>query len=225
LENCAKAYGDWLYHNYPKLKNELIPLNYGTWHVIKKGKVLEGADSNVEILHFGPEDVFVKGANAVDSQGTAGIYVASVKGGTIGMAWPIVTPRGCELIVPVGLEKLIPSVIEAAKHTGIYHFKYSTGIPVKLIPVPLAKVITEIEAFAILAGVKAYHVGSGGVSGSEGSVHLSLEGDEERVERAFEIIKRVKGEPAVNLPEKLVIASAADYNYDASAQLSTIKGI
>ena len=151
-----------------------------TWHVIKKGKVVEDADSNVEILEFGPEDVVIKGANAIDPQGIPGIHVAGMKGGTIGMVWPIVTPRGSHLIIPVGLEKLVPCVLNAAKQTGIFHFTYSTGLPVKLIPVPLATVITEIEAFAILAGVKAYHVGSGGVAGSEGSVHLSLTGDEER---------------------------------------------
>jgi hypothetical protein len=196
-----------------------------SWHVIKQGKVVEGADSNVEIMNFTPGDVFIKGANAIDNQGIPGIYVASVKGGTIGMAWPVVTPRGCDLIIPVSLEKLVPSVMEAAQHTGIYYFKYSTGIPVKLVPVPLAKVITEIQAFAILSGVKAYHIGSGGVGGSEGSVHLSLEGDEERIEQAFELLKSVKGEPPVSLPEKLVIASAADFHYDASAQLAALKGV
>ena len=36
-----------------------------TWHVIRKGKVVEDADSNVEILEFGPEDVVIKGANAM----------------------------------------------------------------------------------------------------------------------------------------------------------------
>jgi hypothetical protein len=36
LEDCAKAYGDWLYDAYPKLKNELAPLNYGTWHLVKQ---------------------------------------------------------------------------------------------------------------------------------------------------------------------------------------------
>jgi hypothetical protein len=148
-----------------------------------------------------------------------------MKAGTIGMAWPIVTPRGCELIIPVSLEKLVPSVIEAAKHTGIYHFKYSTGLPVKLIPVPLAKVITEIQAFAVLAGVRAHHIGSGGIGGSEGSVHLCLEGDEESVERGFEIATSIKGEPPVTIPETFFLSSAADYGYDALAQLATLKGI
>jgi len=196
-----------------------------TWHVVRQGKVVEGADSNVEILNFGSGDVFIKGANAVDNDGNAGIYVSSVKAGTIGMAWPILTPRGCHLIIPVSLEKMVPSVIEAAKHTGIYHFKYSTGLPTKLVPVPLAKVITEIQAFAVLAGVRAYHIGSGGVGGSEGSVHLSLEGNDERVEKAFELAKSVKGEPPVTLPDTFFVSSAADYNYDASAQLATLKGL
>lgn len=196
-----------------------------TWHVIRKGKAVEGADSNVEILSFGPDDVLIKGANAIDREGNAGIYTSSVKGGTIGMAWPIVIPRGCHLIMPVGLEKMVPSVFEAAKHTGIYHFKYSTGLPAKLAPVPLGKVVTEIQAFAILAGVRAYHIGSGGVGGSEGSVQLSLEGDEETVEKAFELVKSIKGEPLVSLPDTFFISSAADYDYDALAQLATLKGL
>jgi hypothetical protein len=196
-----------------------------TWHVIRKGKVVEGADSTVEILNFSAGDVFIKGANAIDKDGNAGTYVSSVRAGTIGMAWPILTPRGCHLIMPVSLEKLVPSVIDAAKHTGIYHFKYSTGLPTKLVPIPLGKVVTEIQAFAFLAGVRAYHIGSGGVGGSEGSVHLSLEGDEERVEKAFELAKSVKGEPPVSLPDTFFVSSAADYDYDALAQLATLKGV
>jgi hypothetical protein len=196
-----------------------------TWHVTRKGKVVEGADSNVEILNFDPDDVFIKGANAIDTEGNAGIFTASVKGGTIGMCWPIVTPRGSHLIMPVGLEKLVPSVIEAAKHSGIYHFKYSTGLPAKLTPVVLGKVVTEIQAFGILAGVRAYHLGSGGVGGSEGAVVLALEGDDKRVKNALELVKSIKGEPPVTLPDTFRVSSAEDYNYDALAQLATLGGI
>ncbi len=196
-----------------------------TWHVTRQGKVVEGADSNVEILSFGAEDVFIKGANAIDPEGNAGILSSSVKGGTIGMCWPIVMPRGCHLIIPVGLEKMIPSVIEAAQHSSIYRFKYSMGLPAKLMPVPTGKVITEIQALAILAGVRAYHLASGGVGGSEGAVVLAIEGDEDRVEKAFDLIKSIKGEPPVRLPETFYVSSAADYNYDALAQLATLKGL
>lgn len=196
-----------------------------TWHVVRKGKVVEDADSNVEILNFGPDDVFIKGANAVDADGNAGIFAASVKGGTIGMSWPIVTPRGSHLIMPVSLEKLIPCVIEAAKHTSLYHFKYSTGLPAKLVPVVVSKVVTEIQAFAFLAGVRACHIASGGVGGSEGAVVLSLEGDEEKIEKAFELVKSIKGEPPVTLPDTFSISSPADYQYDAQAQLAVLKGL
>jgi hypothetical protein len=187
--------------------------------------VVEGADSNVEIMNFGPDDVFIKGANAIDREGNAGVFVSSVKSGTIGMAWPVLTARGCHLIMPVGLEKMVPSVIEAAKHTGLYHFKYSTGLPGKLVPVVLGKVVTEIQAFALLAGIRAYHVASGGVGGSEGAVVLSLEGDEPNLEKAFALVKSIKGEPPVTLPDTFHVSSAADYNYDALAQLATLKGV
>lgn len=195
-----------------------------TWHVIRKGKAVEGADSNVEILNFGPDDVFIKGGNAVDPQGNAGVYASGLKGGTIGMCWPVVTPRGAHLIQPVGLEKMVPSVHEAALHSGIYHFKYSMGLPGKIVPVTTSKVVTEVQAFALLAGVRAYHIGSGGVGGSEGAVILTLEGDEEKVRKAFELAKSVKGEPPVTMPDKYKVSSPADYQYDALAQLGTLGG-
>jgi len=192
------------------------------WHVIAKGKPVENADSTVEIQKFGPEDVMIKGANAIDMQGNAGIWTCGTKGGTIGMCWPIITPRGSHLIQPVGLEKLIPSVAEAASHSGIHHFKYSMGAPGRIVPVTTSKVITEVQAFGILAGVQAYPISSGGVGGSEGCICLTLEGEEEKVEKAFEIAKSVKGEPPVTLPTKYSISSAADYGYDAAKQYACL---
>ena len=193
-------------------------------HVIRKGKVVEGADSKVEILSFGPDDVFIKGANAIDPDGNAGIFTSSFVGGTIGMAWPVVTPRGSHLIMPVGLEKLIPSVIEAAKHSGLFAFKYSMGLPARVTPVILGKVLTEVEALAVLAGVKATHIGSGGVGGSEGAVVLSIEGEEKRVDHAFELVKGIKGEPPVTVPGTLHVSSADAYDYNPRAQLDTLGG-
>jgi len=193
-----------------------------TWHVVSKGKPVENADSTVEIQKFGPEDVMIKGANAVDMQGNAGIWTCGVKGGTIGMCWPIITPRGSHLIQPVGLEKLIPSVAEAANHSGIHHFKHSMGAPGRIVPVTTSKVITEIQAFGILAGVQAYPIASGGVGGSEGCICLTIEGEEENVEKAFEIAKSIKGEPPVTLPDKYSISSAAEYGYDAAKQYACL---
>jgi len=195
-----------------------------TWHVIRKGKVVENADSNVEILDFGPDDVFIKGANAIDKEGNAGIMTSSLKGGTWGMFTPIVTSRGSQLIIAAGLEKMVPSVMEACNHSGIYYYKYSLGLPAKLVPAITGKLVTEIQALAVLAGVKAVHICSGGVGGSEGAVVLALEGDETRVKKAFELVKSIKGEPSVTLPDTFRVGSPADYSYDALAQLATLKG-
>ena len=195
-----------------------------THHVIRRGKAVEGADSKVEILSFGPDDVFIKGANAIDPEGNAGILTSSLTGGTIGMAWPVVTPRGSHLILPVGLEKLIPSVMEAARHSGVYYFKYSMGMPARLTPVVPCTVVTELQALAVLAGVKATQIASGGVGGSEGAVVLSIEGEETAVEKAFELVKSIKGEPRVTVPDTLVVKSAAEFNFDARAQLGTLGG-
>lgn len=196
-----------------------------TSHVIRKGKVVENADSNVEILSFGPDDVFIKGASAIDREGNAGIMASSVKGGTWGMFTPIVTSRDSHLIIAAGLEKMVPSVMEACNHSGIYHFKYSMGLPAKLCPAITGKLVTEIQALAVLAGVRAFHICSGGVGGSEGAVVLALEGDETHVKKAFELVKSVKGEPPVTLPNTFYVSSPADYKYDALAQLATLKGV
>ena len=196
-----------------------------TQHVIKKGKVIEGADSNVEILKFKKGDVVIKGGNAIDHTGLTGTHASSLKCGTMGMSWPVVTPRGAEFIIPVSLEKMVPCVMTAAQHTGVYHFKYSTGLPTKIVPLLEAKAITEIEALAILCGVRAYHVGSGGIAGSEGSVHLSLEGDEDKIEQAMELVKSLRNEPPVNMPEAYKIEDPENYDYNAQAQLDTLEGI
>jgi hypothetical protein len=182
-------------------------------------------DSTVEILRFKKGDVLVKGANAIDHTGLTATCASSIKCGTMGMSWPIITPRGGEFIVPVSLEKMVPCVMTAAQHSGVYHFKYSTGLPVKLVPLPEAKAITEIEALALLCGVTAYHVGSGGVAGSEGSVHLSLEGDEDKIEQAMVLVRSLGDEPPVTMPDKYRIAHPADYDYDAQAQLDVLGGL
>ena len=111
------------------------------------------------------------------------------------------TARDANLIVPVGLEKMVPSVIDGSDVTGVYNYRYSTGRPVVLIPLVKAKVVTEIQALPILFGVGATMVGAGGIGGSEGTVVLVIEGDEATVDKAFSYIKSIKGEEQVPAPE------------------------
>ena len=145
------------------------------------------------ISEFDGDDVYIKGANAVDIEGNVGVLLGSETAGiTVGEVLPTLFARGSKLIVPVGLEKLIPSVKDAARKCGTRRFKYATGMKVGYMPVLSAKVITEVQAFQILSGVQATLVASGGIDGSEGSTIFALEGDEESVTNAFELVKVIK---------------------------------
>lgn len=192
-----------------------------TMHVVHDGKVVENADSNVEILNFGPDDVFIKGANAIDPEGNAGVMAANPRGGTWGMFTPILTGRNSHLIITCGLEKMVSSVWDACEHSGIYYYKWSLGMPAKLTPIVTGRVVTEIQALGVLAGVKAYHVCSGGVGGSEGAVTLSVEGGESRVRKALDLVISIKGEPPTSVADTYRIGDPADFNYDAYPQLAT----
>lgn len=149
---------------------------------------------------FSARDVFIKGANAVDGQGHAAVFMAHQAGGTIGAALGTLYARGARLIVPVGLEKMTASVTGAAKHSGNRSYTYSTGSPVGMMPLVNALVVTEIQALGNLFGVQAYHLGSGGIAGSEGAVILVIEGERDNVKTAFAFVQTIKGEQPLRRP-------------------------
>ena len=190
--------------------------------LIKKGIVEPPANTMSEMLRdFKADSVVIKAANAVDPEGNAAVMVAHPEGGTIGWAIGSIVARGIRLITPVGLEKLVPSVKQSVAHCGQETFDYVQGKKVGMIPLINSTVVTEIEALKILTGIEAYHVASGGVSGSEGSVTLVAEGDRETMEKTISLIESIKGEPSINfrkgLCETCVHASPAQpKDYDAS---------
>lgn len=151
------------------------------------------------IKEMGAEDVFIKGANAVDCNFEAAILLGSPTAGTIGAAIGAVYAKGINFIVPVGLEKLIPySVRKVSAFTGFTKVHSSMGMSVGYFPV-LATVITEIHALEQL-GITAVPIAAGGVNGAEGSVVLSIQGEEKNVERALQVVESVKGEPPLTVP-------------------------
>jgi hypothetical protein len=189
--------------------------------VLNRGAVEPPPPTMSELLRdFGRDSIFIKGANAVDPEGNAAVFMGHPEGGTIGWAIGTILARGIRLIVPVGLEKLIPSVKKAVSLCGQHTFDYSTGQRLGLMPLSGAKVITEIEALKILAGVESFQVASGGNGGSEGAVTLVAEGDAEMVKKAIRLIEAIKGEPPLRprkgICQKCVPHSPAqpkDYQY------------
>jgi hypothetical protein len=166
--------------------------------IIKNGEISEESiEKAIEGLSV--EDVFIKGANALDAAGNAGILMAHTTGGTIGSALGTVMARGVNFIIPVGIEKTIPyTITEAAKRVGNERFFKSVGKPVGLMPVH-GKVITEIEALRILGAEDAFPIGAGGVDGGEGSVVICAEGSAEKMEDLMTLVTQIKGEAQVKV--------------------------
>lgn len=144
-------------------------------------------------------DIFIKGGNAVDHTGLAAVMVSDSMGGTIGAAQGILYARGIELIVPIGLEKMIPDVRAAIEFMTKSPVDESFGHKVGLIPMLGAKVVTELTALETLYDVEARCIAAGGVDGSEGAVTIAIEGLGEEVQRAIRDIRSFKGEPQVSV--------------------------
>lgn len=159
--------------------------------VIERGKAVDARMDEV-LPRLGPKDVFIKGANALDAMGTAGIFLAGEGGGTIGRALGTLKLKGVKLVIPVGLEKFIPGrVEEVAELAGTERFDFSTGVPVGLMPVR-GKIVTELEAVKILTRARARVMGKGGIKGAEGAVTLLVEGTGEQIEDLKKLVQEIK---------------------------------
>jgi hypothetical protein len=166
--------------------------------LVKDGKISDEGIENV-IAELSQEDVFIKGANALDATKTAGIFMAHAAGGTIGTALGTIMARGVNFIIPVGIEKTIPySITEAAKRVGKERFYKSVGKPVGLMPVH-GTVITEVDALEILGADEAVPIGAGGVDGGEGSVVICAEGSTAKMDKLMALITQIKGEASVKV--------------------------
>ena len=140
-------------------------------------------------------DIFIKGANAVDPCGNVGVLMAGPGGGTMGQFYMGLKAQGVATIYPVGLEKLIPSVEEAARYGGKLMLGRTIGCRVGMACVVDGRVVTEIEAIDSLFGLNAIHYASGGWGGAEGAVTLIVEGEDGAVGKCLDLIEKIKGEP------------------------------
>lgn len=166
-------------------------------YVFEKGQLKECSTAELVPLlsRMGPNDVFIKGANAIDSFGAAGILLAGAGGGTIGAAWGHIVRNGIQLIIPVGLEKLVPGPLDNLQGVmGTEVIDACMGWKCGMMVVH-GQVITEMEAMKLLFDVDAMPIAAGGIDGAEGCRVFLLEGPKDNVELAMEVLGKVKGEP------------------------------
>jgi hypothetical protein len=159
-----------------------------------KGEVLNVEPGEV-IEKMTPGDLMIKGANAVDPFGNAGVVMAGPGGGSIGQFYMALKAKGVASLYVAGLEKLIPSVEEAARYGGLLALNRTIGCRVGMACVADGRIVTEIEAIDSLFGLKAVHYASGGWGGAEGCVTLIVEGEDDEVNRCLDFIEQIKGEP------------------------------
>jgi hypothetical protein len=163
----------------------------GLW-AIKKGKVLTDNTLSELMDQMTDKDVFIKGVNALDTQGNVGVLIGDRGGlGTVISAWK---KKNFTFIYPVGLEKLIPiSIREAAMEAKQAKYEYGMGLPTGLFPCQEGKTITEIDAVKILSGAVTVPIASGGLGGAEGAMTLIIKGTNKQVRGAIEFIEQSKG--------------------------------
>ncbi|MBW7573200.1 hypothetical protein [Caproiciproducens faecalis] len=175
-----------------------------TWF-FKKGILQESLPLGEILEQLTEKDVYIKGVNALDPFGKVGVLFGNPAGGggTIGKVMAAQRKKGFHVILPIGMEKLIPVTIEKASHAaGFKRVERAMGVPSGLVPVSGEK-MDECDALSRLFGVKATPIAAGGLAGAEGSVVLAFEGEDEQVNQAFEMLKSIKGVqlPVLSLPE------------------------
>lgn len=179
------------------------PEDFASSWVIQRGKLSTGISLRDLFERMGPKDIYIKGVNALDPEGTVGILIGNrVEGGTIGRVVAASRRKGFSILFPVGMEKLIPIRIEeAAKEALKTKYAYSMGISCGLLPCK-GIVITELRAIEILSGATAIPIAAGGLDGAEGSVTLVIRGEKEQVSQAIEYVEQSKGArlPQANPP-------------------------
>jgi hypothetical protein len=140
-----------------------------------------------------PGDVVIKGGNALDyANKTVGVWTGNPTGGTTGKIMPYVIAGKVQLVVPIGLEKLVAGRVEEIAARTTQPVESLAKLP--RMRILKGHIVTEIEALKILANVEAFQASAGGVGGAEGAVWMVWRGSRADVEKARDITAGVQGE-------------------------------
>lgn len=162
--------------------------------LIEGGQVRDVDDEIVEVTReLGAGDAIIIGGNALDIHGNVAMMAGSPAGGNPGAALSAMLCEGAKVVIPIGLEKLIPgSVSDAVRAAGRKGVDRSHGMATGLVPL-CGEVITELDAVRILADVSCTVIGRGGIMGGEGATVMVVEGEAEEVEKAWRHVEAVRG--------------------------------
>lgn len=161
--------------------------------LIEKGAAKNIDDTIGEVAQgLGRDDVVIISGNAIDVNGNVAMMAGSPGGGNPGSAIPGIFAQGARVIIPIGLEKLIPGSIQEAVRAAGRDKDLSYGMAVGLIPL-IGKVVTEKDAAEVISDVRCTVIGRGGIDGAEGSTVLALEGEEAEVKKLLKILDSIKG--------------------------------
>ncbi len=160
--------------------------------IIRDGKWDRGRQIFDVADDLGEGDVVLKGANALSMDTTrAAVQIGHPQAGTIGAALPGVFGRRVRLIIPVGMEKRVCDDLDEI--AAEVNAPGAEGP--RLLPMP-GEPFTELDALGLLTDVGAFVVAAGGVCGAEGAIWVAVEGADEQVDAAEELIRSVAQEPA-----------------------------
>ena len=163
-------------------------------------KYLNFPSDNFEGLfqRMGAADMIIKSGNLLDRNGKAGVFVGepSGDGGEWGKAYKYVKKNGIQVVVPMTLNKSANVTVEQV--TDLVKLKElnwsKTHVMADMVILP-GRVITEIDALRGFFGVEAIPVAMNGVSSGEGTVTLCIFGEKKAVDKSWDLITSIKGEP------------------------------
>lgn len=165
--------------------------------VLRRGQRVDGLTAVEAAKEMGPGDVFMKGGNALDyERKLVGVLIGHPTGGTIGGAYGTIVSRKINLVIPIGLEKLVCGDLVALSLASRRPEDHP-AVPAVPLFVMAGTIVTEIEALRLLCSVEARLLSAGGVAGAEGAVWLLVEGEKAALDKALELHHALEGEPAL----------------------------
>lgn len=176
----------------------------GPHFLLYQGGQAQNVDGRAgEILRtFGPGDLFVTGANALDAFGHAALLIGSPGGGGYGECMGALYTEGAHTLILCSASKLIPGdLARLYAQVSRKDCQFSYGMACGLAPVP-GEIVTETEALSRFAEVEALIFARGGHTGAEDALAIQVRGERDQVEKVLELVERVKALPDTPMGEE-----------------------